>query len=69
MNSKYKMKDDIESIFINLIARMEMEIPENYEDIVQYIYEDVLETADPINWSVDDVVIGFRRWIESKNED
>ena len=26
----------------------------------------VLETADPINWSVDDVVIGFRRWIEDK---
>ena len=66
MESKYKMKDDIESIFINLIARMGMDIPENYEDIVQYIYEDVLETADPINWGVDDVVIGFRRWIESK---
>lgn len=65
-DSKYRMKDDIESIFINLIARMEMDIPENYEDIVQYIYEDVLETADTINWSVDDVVIGFRRWIESK---
>lgn len=64
MDSKYKMKDDIERIFINLIARMEMEIPENYEDIVQYIYEYVLET-DSINWSVD-VVIGFREWIESK---
>lgn len=65
MDSEYK-KDDIERIFLNLIARMEMDIPENYEDIVQYIYEDVLETADPINWSVGDVVIGFRRWIESK---
>lgn len=65
-DSKYKMKDDIESIFINLIARMGMDIPENYEDIVQDIYEDVLETADPINWGVSDVVIGFRRWIESK---
>lgn len=66
MDSKYKMKNDIESIFINLIVIMGMDIPENYEDIVQYIYEDVLETADPINWSVEDVVIGFRRWIESK---
>lgn len=65
-DSKYKMKDDIERIFINLITRMEMDIPENYEDIVQYIYEDVLETADLINWSVGDVVIGFRRWIESR---
>ncbi len=66
MDSKYKMKDDIETIFINLIDRMEMIIPDNCEDIVQYIYEDVLETADPINWSEDDVVIGFRKWIESK---
>lgn len=66
MESKYKMKDNIERIFLNLIARMEMDIPENYEDIVQYIYEDVLETADPINWSVGDVVTGFRRWIEDK---
>lgn len=61
-----EMKDAIEYIFINLIAKIEMDIPENYEDIVQYIFEDVLETADPINWGVDDVVIGFRRWIESK---
>lgn len=66
MDSKYKMKDNIERIFLNLIARMEMDIPENYEDIVQYIYEEVLETADPIHWSVGDVVIGFRRWIEDK---
>jgi len=65
MKSEYR-KDVIEYIFIRLIARMEMEIPENYEDIVQYIYEDILETADPINWSVGDVTIGFRRWIESK---
>ncbi len=65
MDSDYR-KDDIEYVFIELITRMKMDIPENYEDIVQYIYEDVLETADPINWSVGDVVIGFRRWIESK---
>lgn len=68
MDSKYKMKDDIERVFINLIARIGMDIPENYEDIVQYIYEDVLETADSINWSVGDVVIGFRRWIEKQGE-
>lgn len=63
---KREMKDDVESIFINLMDRMEMNIPDNCEDIVQYIYEDILETEDPINWSEDDVVIGFRRWIESR---
>ena len=68
MDSKCKMKDLVEYLFIKLIARMEMDIPENYEDIVQYIYEDVLEKADPINWSASDVVIGFRRWIEDQNQ-
>ena len=58
-------KDEIERQFINLLSKINMDIPENYEDIVQYIYEDVCETADPENWSEGDIVIGFRRWIES----
>ena len=43
-----------------------MNIPDNFEDIVQFIYEDVCETADVDNWNDSDVIIGFRRWIESK---
>ena len=59
-------KDEIEKIFIRMVGNIGMDIPENFEDIVQSIYEDVCETADPINWSDGDVAIGFRRWIESK---
>lgn len=58
-------KDEIERQFINLLSKINMDIPENYEDIVQFIYEDICETADPENWSEGDIVIGFRRWIES----
>jgi hypothetical protein len=45
-----------------------MDIPSNYEDIVQYCYEDVCETADPENWHSGDVAIAFRRWVEDQNK-
>jgi hypothetical protein len=59
-------KDEIEKIFIDQMAVFGIDLPENYEDIVQFIYEDVCETADPVNWTSEDVRIGFRRWIESQ---
>jgi hypothetical protein len=59
-------KDEIEKIFIDQMAAFGIDLPENYEDIVQFIYEDVCETADPVNWTSEDVRIGFRRWIESQ---
>lgn len=60
-------KDTIESILISMWASMGMGIPNNFEVIVQHVYEDVCETADPVNWNDSDVMIGFRRWIESHN--
>jgi hypothetical protein len=65
-NWSVEKKDEIEKIFINLITSIGMDIPNNFEEIVQDIYEDVCETADPINWSDGDVAIGFRRWIENQ---
>ena len=59
------MKYEVEKIFINLITNIGIDLPENWEDIVQFIYEDVMETADNDNWNDDDVRIGFRRWIEN----
>ena len=41
-----------------------MDVPSNFEDIVQFVFEDVCTTADPNDWNDADVVIGFRRWIE-----
>jgi hypothetical protein len=40
--------------------------PENHDDIVEFIVDDVEATADPIEWHSGDVAIGFRRFIESK---
>jgi len=60
-------KDAIETMLINMWASLGMDIPNNYEDIVQDCYEDVCETADPENWHSGDVAIAFRRWIEKQN--
>lgn len=65
-NWTVEKKDFIEDKFINLVTKIGMDLPDNYEDIVQYIYEDVCETADELNWNDSDIVIGFRRWIESR---
>ena len=64
-NSTVQKRDEIEKRFINLITRIGMDIPSNFEDIVQFIYEDVCETAEGENWHDGDILIGFMRWIES----
>lgn len=66
-NWTVEKKDEIERVLINLWKTMGMDIPINYESIVQFCYEDVCETADAENWSDGDVVIAFRRWIEEQN--
>ena len=66
-NWTVEKKDEIESILIRMWASLAMDIPENFEDIVQDCYEDVCETADPVNWSDGDVTIAFRRWIEAQS--
>jgi len=67
-NWTVEKKDEIERDFIILTTRIGIDIPSNFEDIVQFIYEDVCETADPEEWHDGDVAIAFRRWIESKSE-
>lgn len=65
-NWTVEKKDEIELILIDKWSLMGMAIPDNFENIVQYCYEDVCETADPDDWCDGDVLIAFRRWIESK---
>jgi hypothetical protein len=59
-------KDEIERILIDKWKQIGMDIPANYEDIVQDCYEDVHDTADPVDWNDGDVAIAFRRWIEKQ---
>jgi len=62
----HHMKDEIERILISKWASIGMDRPSNFENIVQDCYEDVMETADPVNWNDSDVAIAFRRWIEKQ---
>ena len=65
-NLNTKKKDEIERILIDMFDRIGIQIPSNFEDITQFVFEDVCDTADPVNWNNDDVTIGFRRWIEKQ---
>lgn len=60
-------ENEIKSLLIDIFDRIGIQTPYNFEDIFEFVFEDVCDTADPINWNYDDVAIGFRRWIESRN--
>lgn len=69
MSKKTAKKDKVERMLIDMWASCGMDIPRNYEEIVQYCFEDIDETADPENWHSGDVAIAFRRWIEDQGNE
>ena len=62
------MKKEITEILIDNFDKMNMDIPHNFDEILEFVVEDVKETADKENWNDADVVIGFRRWIEAQSD-
>jgi hypothetical protein len=56
----------VQSILILLLSNMGMDTPQNIEEITDFVFEDVCETADPLEWHSGDVAIAFRRWIEAQ---
>ena len=60
-------------MLIDIFDRINIDTPNNFDDILEFVVEDVEETADEENWhdgyggEETDVSIAFRRWIESKN--
>lgn len=59
---------EITASVIDIFDRIGIETPSNLEDITQFVFEDVCDTADGDDWNNDDVAIGFRRWIESHDK-
>ena len=59
-------KQEITSMLIDIFDRINIDTPDNFDDILEFVYNDVCETADKENWHDGDVAIAFRRWIESK---
>ena len=58
--------DEIDTLLIDNFDRLGMDTPSNLEQIVKFVYWDIYDSADRENWHEGDVVIGFRRWIESQ---
>lgn len=65
MNTK---KREIEYRLDIIWNKIGIDKPSNHDKILDYVYDDVCETADAEIWNSDDVSIGFRRWIESKSK-
>ena len=61
MDNVFAKKDGIETRFIDLITKIGMEIPDNFEDIVQSIHEEFLD-KDVVSDS--DIAEGFKHWCE-----
>jgi hypothetical protein len=59
---------EITIMLIDIFDRITMDTPSNFDDILEFIINDVEETADKINWHDGDVTIAFRRWIEFMGE-
>lgn len=55
---------EVETHLYNIYKAIGIDRPENHEDILDFVVNDVIETADPENWHSGDVAIAFRRWIE-----
>jgi len=71
VNGKFKFgtvacKDGVEYMLEVIYRNIGIDQPENHEDITQFCYEDVMETAEDLNWHSGDVVIAFRRFLETK---
>jgi len=68
LNKTIMKKEKIKFMLIDLFISIGIDIPSNFEIILQYCYDDVCETADPDKWHDGDVAIAFRRWIESHSK-
>jgi hypothetical protein len=63
------MKEEIASMLIDIFNRLNIDTPNNFDSILNFVIEDVEETADKKNFHDGDVAIAFRRWIENQNKD
>ena len=63
-----KKKDEIGSSLVDIFDRIGIVTPDNFEEILQYVFEYICEVIDPIGWNDEDVAFGFRCWIESNEK-
>jgi len=68
MENKQECKEMVHNLVNSVCSLAGCDLPDNKDNIVDFIVQDVEETADPINWHSGDVGIAFRRWMEYNGE-
>ena len=63
-----RKKQEVTELLINIFNRINIDIPSNFDEILEFVYEDVCVSAHETDWTDGDVAIAFRRFIESKSE-
>lgn len=63
-----RKEKEIEYMLGEIYDNIGIDKPENHNEIVKFITNDVEETTDPEGWHDGDVIIAFRRYLESKTQ-
>ena len=59
-------KQEVTELLIDIFDRINIDTPSNFDEILEFVYEDVCTSAHETDWSDSDVAIAFRRFIQSK---
>ena len=61
-----KLGDEVENKLSSMFRKMAMDDPHNFNDICEFIENDIQEMTNPKDWNDSDFTIGYRRWIEAQ---
>jgi hypothetical protein len=62
-----EIKKEIETRLINLLTKIDVEIPSNFEELLSFITEDIINSKDLLKWDDRDIGNGLKKFIELKN--
>ncbi len=63
-NAERDIDGEVVSHLLIMFAKLGIDRPSTFDDMVDFIVNDIEEAADPINWHSGDIEIGFRRYLE-----
>lgn len=63
-----EIKETVKVMLMNIFSTIGIDKPINFDEILEFCYEDVMSSAELQDWHSGDVAIAFRRWIEDQTE-
>ncbi len=58
------INDEVTTHLLIMFTKLGIDRPTTFDDMVDFIVDDVEAAADPVNWHSGDIEIGFRRYLE-----